>query len=223
MSVSTKQVVQANVLSHCPTDGEYLYSMIRSYWRGVELHPTEGQVTTLHMAFKNIVGARNLAVKSLLEGNFTHLLFIDSDQVIPEYTLSRLLQHDVDVVGGLYCRKLSPHTPLAFTMKQDGFYWFFPEKSLVECDAIATGCMLIKREVFSKITPPWFYYEPSPNKHNYWETTTEDMTFCKRLREAGIKVHIDGSLHIGHIGQCVVWPKDKQSARIETYGQGGSL
>jgi 2-polyprenyl-3-methyl-5-hydroxy-6-metoxy-1,4-benzoquinol methylase len=61
---------------------------------------------------------------------------------------------------------------------------------LVECDAVATGCMLLHRSVLETIPSPWFEYETGGN--------SEDLTFCDKLVEAGIPIHCDMSTISGH-------------------------
>jgi hypothetical protein len=34
----------------------------------------------------------------------------------------------------------------------------------------------------------------------------EDLTFCKKVREAGFDIHVDVDVPIGHISQISVWP-----------------
>lgn len=216
---------RARVVVHLPSDSEYEYAMTRSLDLAIQLHPSEGDVRKLYMAFKNIVGARNLAVADMLrDPEATHLMFIDSDQVLPELTLARLLQHDVDIVGGLYCRKLSPHTPLVFKWENEGYQWLFPQPRLIEVDAIATGCLLIKRHVFDSMQPPWFMYEPASNyrQGDKYNTTTEDITFCNKAKKAGFNLYVDGSILVGHITKAIVWPVSATQSRLQAFGQGGA-
>jgi GT2 family glycosyltransferase len=170
----------------------------------------------LNMAYKNICGARNLAVKYLQEGDFTHLLFLDSDMEYQKHTLARLLQCDKDVVAVYYCRKLPPFTPCAFRKKEDGFlYWFTPGEKLEPVDACGTGGMLIKREVFDRVPKPYFIYEQSAIED--WNTTTEDITFCLNAREAGVEIFVDGTLTANHVTDMMVVP-GKDGAKIVPMG-----
>lgn len=215
---------KSKVMVFLPSDSQYDYAMIKSIPQAIMLHPDEGSTVITYMAFKNIVGARNQAVKGLLQSDCTHILFIDSDQILPELTLSRLLQHDVDIVGGLYCRKLAPHTPLTFMLTPQGYRWEFPKHRLQEVDAIATGCLLIKRRVFEIMTKPPFFYEPASvyGVNDPYLTTTEDISFCNHAKKAGIKIHVDGSLHVGHICQAVVWPVSADQSKLQAFGAGGA-
>lgn len=63
--------------------------------------------------------------------------------------------------------------------------------SLVRCDVLATGCMLISRRVFEALPDPWF---------RCWEGTAggEDFDFCEDARRAGFEVWGDFSVQCGH-------------------------
>jgi 2-polyprenyl-3-methyl-5-hydroxy-6-metoxy-1,4-benzoquinol methylase len=62
---------------------------------------------------------------------------------------------------------------------------------LIECDAVATGCLLIHRSVLEKIPAPWFEYEAGGN--------SEDLTFCDKAKfEYGFPIFADISTICGH-------------------------
>ena len=44
----------------------------------------------------------------------------------------------------------------------------------------------------------------------YFETfgkQNEDLEFCRKIRNAGFKIHVDTAALLGHIGQVIVWPQ----------------
>lgn len=62
---------------------------------------------------------------------------------------------------------------------------------LIECDAVATGCMLIHRSVLETMERPWFEYEAGGN--------SEDLTFCdKAITEYNFPIYCDVSTICGH-------------------------
>lgn len=72
------------------------------------------------------------------------------------------------------------------------------QDGLVECDAIHTGCLMIKREVFEKIPGPWF---------TFTESNTQDVAFSMLAQKHGFKIYGDLSVICGHYqemptGQC---------------------
>ena len=61
-------------------------------------------------------------------------------------------------------------------------------------DWIGTGCLLIRREALLKVPRPWFDHpagEPGCD---------EDVYFCRRAAKAGISIHCDTGLCVGHVG-----------------------
>ncbi len=65
------------------------------------------------------------------------------------------------------------------------------ELGLMECDAVATGAILIHRSVLEHMEAPWFEYRPGGN--------SEDLVFCMEAKDDyGIPVHCDLSTISGH-------------------------
>ena len=81
------------------------------------------------------------------------------------------------------------------------------EDKVVEVDWVATGCILIHRKVFEdirakfgdelKIDVPDYdfdYFRPFDSAHG------EDVSFCKRAKQAGHQPHLDLGLPVSHLG-----------------------
>ena len=68
---------------------------------------------------------------------------------------------------------------------------------LTEVTATGTGCILIKTEVFTRIDPPWFEF----TINEQGDTVGEDIGFCYKAGDVGIKVHVDCSIETEHISQ----------------------
>jgi GT2 family glycosyltransferase len=64
-----------------------------------------------------------------------------------------------------------------------------PENKLVSVDATGMHCILIRREVFEKIERPYFFYD----------STSEDMNFCKKAIKAGFEILVDTGITCGHL------------------------
>jgi 2-polyprenyl-3-methyl-5-hydroxy-6-metoxy-1,4-benzoquinol methylase len=63
--------------------------------------------------------------------------------------------------------------------------------TLIECDAVATGCLLIHREVLETMEPPWFQYVT--------EGYSEDLWFCNKAKyDYDIPIYCDISTICGH-------------------------
>jgi hypothetical protein len=75
-----------------------------------------------------------------------------------------------------------------------------PESTgIEEVGSIGMGVMLIKRNVFEKLTEPWFETPWRTDARGY---IGEDIFFCRKAQDAGYKIWIDHdvSKEIGHIG-----------------------
>lgn len=122
----------------------------------------------------------------------THIFFVDDDMLFPPSALVQLLAHDLPIVGGLYYGRSAPHLPIAYRKVFDN-QWVATTKfcpGLQEVDAIGAGCLLIKREVFEKLSRPWFEFS---------DRMGEDMWFCERAREAGYPIVLDADVKARHL------------------------
>src|SRR5438876_11237695 len=54
---------------------------------------------------------RNMIIKQAIKYNCTHIMFFDDDCAFAPNTLTRLMQHDLDMVTGLYFMRNNPHQP----------------------------------------------------------------------------------------------------------------
>jgi hypothetical protein len=133
--------------------------------------------------------ARKRLVESAQKNGSSHIFFVDSDMAFEDDVLPRLLAHDKDIVGANYHFRFFP---IRTNMKLNGEV----KKGLNECEAIGTGCLLIKMSVFDVIDKPWFWYEDLNEK----ECMTEDYWFCRQARRKGLKVWYDGDLNVKHLG-----------------------
>jgi hypothetical protein len=110
---------------------------------------------------------------------------------------------DMGVVGGLNFRRSSPHDPCCHLFGEDGGVYAPAEwqKGLMKVDAIGTGSIMISREVFMEMRPPWFFniYDEG----SYWADAWpgEDMGFSQKCREYGIGMYVDTTLTSPHIGE----------------------
>lgn len=63
---------------------------------------------------------------------------------------------------------------------------------VIECDAVATGMLLVHRSIFEAMTPPWFSYDDP--------TQSEDLIFCKRVKEElGVSIYGHMGVVSGHL------------------------
>lgn len=127
-----------------------------------------------------------------------YIFFVDTDMIFEGATLSHLLSLDKDVVGVPYNRrKLPAESTVKLLGPNDTPVEGKVPSKLFKAYAVATGCMLIKREVFANLPHPWFFFA---HAEDGTLTIGEDIWFCKRVREAGFDVWADPTVPIKHLG-----------------------
>lgn len=184
--------------------------------------------TSIHVKYvANCIGentyldyGRNHIVETAMEIGRTrfnrmpdYYLWIDQDNVVPGTLFLDLLKHNRDIVGGLYPRKVKWDWCLKPTKEFKD--WENRRESLkdglIECEYIGFGAVLIKGQVFEKMKGPYYFKQDSrPVKvdgKNRIKEIGEDVYFCEKARELGLKVWCDTNLHIGHTG-ATIWPED---------------
>lgn len=129
---------------------------------------------------------RNLCAQAFLQSPHSHLLFIDSDTVPPTDCLDQMLATGRPLVSGICPMFVQDTICLAIARKMGeqtyGFFDDVPEHPF-EFDAGGLACCLIAREVFEKLTPPFFQFKETPGG----EQVGEDIGFYEKCAEAGIR------------------------------------
>lgn len=163
--------------------------------------------------------ARNVLVRDFLASNADSLWFIDSD-TMPDDNWMKLFEVDADIVAGVYPigRQERGNRVLAvdwglYNQSPDHEYgWValpleaYKPGEVVECDAAATGCMVIKRHViehFAKDAPRDKDNVPAvfqwPKEPSGRSICSDDFDFCKRAKEAGFKLKVCTDVRWGHL------------------------
>ena len=152
--------------------------------------------------------AENLIAKYFVENDFEWLLFIESDNVIPQDTFKLMneymLDMDYPVVSGLYFTKSDPPEPMIYRSQGWGYFndWKMGDK--VMASGVPFGCCLIHgsliRELW-KISPEYnvggtntrrVFNNPSdiwydPETRGWMKISgTSDLQFCDKLKKEGI-------------------------------------
>lgn len=147
----------------------------------------------------SIADARNSLVEQARGEGASHLLMLDTDQTYPPDTLVKLLAHNVDICGVRVHRRYMPFDPI-FLRGSVGKYESVSEEEmysggLIEVDATGTGCLLFNMKIFDQIEYPWFSFSHTDDG----KPVGEDINFCSKARQAGIRIFIDTSIEVGHL------------------------
>jgi hypothetical protein len=143
-----------------------------------------------------IPDSRRAVVEKAIELGSTHLLFLDSDIVLPrDGSINSLFAHHKDIVVATYNSRYQAHAQLGNRDMADAER----PAGLLPMATVPLGCALIRLSIFDRLARPWFNYElgPEPGKVR---DISEDSWFCKQAREAGIKIWLDPSIKLGHVG-----------------------
>jgi hypothetical protein len=144
--------------------------------------------------------ARNAFAKQAIEEGYTHLAMIDSDHTFDKDVIHQLLLFQKDIIGVRAYKRTSPHYPCIFVKnpnlsdKDAMVFVDAVDNGVMIADAIGFGLVLIKVDVFKKMTYPYFYF----NKLG------EDLNFCKQATEAGYKIYVNTDIEIGHVSQKII-------------------
>jgi len=168
--------------------------------------------------------ARNAAAAEFLDSDCTHLLFIDADINFEPEHVSKLILSDKDVICSPYPKKYfkfdqinskSPGELVDFAVS--GNIKFHSDKEF-EIDTVATGFLLIKRNVFTKLIQAyrdieyindidgygvgkkmWDFFKVNINSQTkIYES--EDWGFCSLWKKIGGKVYARNDIKLGHWG-----------------------
>ncbi len=147
--------------------------------------------------------SRNRLAARALEIGATHVLFIDADMTFEPDLVERLFKIGADVSAALYFKKSPPFVPVPSLLDHPDDPQLMrpielPETAgVVDCHVVGMGATLIRREVFESINKPWFAYEVYERTGEM--SVTEDVTFCRKAREAGFRIACDTRITCGHL------------------------
>jgi len=188
---------QPRILFSVPTS-QYIDARVVHSMMEIIRHPC--------IEYKQMMGApidqgRNQLAQATIDGNYTHLMMLDSDTMPPGDIVELLLSCEWPMAGAI--------CPFLNTAKdgrrivtanfqempkhlQESPRWatdWGQHEEPFEVWALGTACVLISREVFEAIEWPWFAWRlHKDDKTPGW---TDDVYFSKKARDAGyrFKVH----------------------------------
>lgn len=172
------------------------------------LHSREHKIEPL-VASEGYTVAENrnyIAVQAVNNGS-DYLLMIDDDMTFEPTILEDLLANEKDICGAAYHPRCDTGQVIKYIDKEHPIRLDDPEikndpkyQTTFECYATGTGIILIKCDVFKKISQPFFEMSFHPNGCN---KEGEDWYFCKKAKQYGIKTFADPRPKVGHIGEVI--------------------
>ena len=144
----------------------------------------------------------NRFARHLLATDYTHLIILGIDHDHPPGLVRKFAAHvekhlDHLVIGALNFRRGQPYDPLAFIHDNGNIYSVasWEPGEIMRVDSMGTNEMCIHRSVFEILHPPWFYRDYSVNE----DGLSEDLVFCRALRQAGISIWLDTGITNDHM------------------------
>lgn len=174
--------------------------------------------------FESLISrARNAAVAEFLKSDCTHLLFIDADISFEPSDVDKLIVSNKNVICSPYPKK---YLKLENYRKNENDLVDFAVSgsiskagdNIFEIDSVATGFLLIKREVFEKLlmfnknlayvndidgyglnSKIWDFFKVGINpRTKIYES--EDWGFCNLWRSIGEKIYARSDIQLTHWG-----------------------
>ncbi len=158
------------------------------------------------------------------------MLFIDADIEFDVDDIMKLIEADKDIIGGSYPKKKIQYNHIADFINKNKEVYFTEEilrafreptsiyfnkddvmkLGIVEARYVATGIMLIKRDVFDKMMRkyPDDFYDCEGERHfrffvtelKYGSYLSEDYFFCERWHMMDGKCYIKNDFRCKHFG-----------------------
>ena len=148
--------------------------------------------------------------------NYDFIFWIDSDSVFSPMDIEKLINHNKDVVSGLYLMSDGVHFATVEKgnwdydkyIKNGGTFDFLKPRDILlkgtklfPVEYTGFGFMCIKRGVLEKLKYPWFeplYFEIDNNGKKIRDYCSEDVALCRKLIDNNIEILCDPTVIIGH-------------------------
>lgn len=141
---------------------------------------------------------------------FTHILWLDDDHTFNPDLLCYLAKNaDKDVVSALYYGRTQP-LPVVYVKDKDRdpykhYPLIWPPEVLCEVDAVGFGALLMRIDVLDRMKEPYFRFN----------NCGEDIYFCVHAKQQGVKIWLEGSYQLGHIGDPEIIGREKYERYVK--------
>lgn len=149
--------------------------------------------------------ARNEIATYTINNKYDYVLMVDSDIILPQNTLTCLLEDSPSICLGVYPRKNTKiqETEL-FKIGSSDFKNRYTYDEISDFDNYrlnikggGLGCCLIQADIFKKMPYPWFKFVV----YNNGSVLSEDLYFCNEAKKVGISIYADLRIQCGHLAQ----------------------
>ena len=165
--------------------------------------------TTLAFRLGSLIyTSRNELANMAIQNGSDYIFWMDSDMTFPQDALIRMIatleEKNLDILTGLYFRRVPPYTPVLFDrLELNGNICSWSEFHHIPADVFEIGgcgfgCLLMRTDVF---------FDGQARFGNMFTpvgNNGEDIAFCCRAREMGYKIWCDPQIRCGHVGYVQV-------------------
>lgn len=157
------------------------------------------------------------------------LWILGDDHVFGTTVLTRLLEHDVNIVAPLCLTRMPPYSPVMMSgfatkeeFEKEGYRRRlrlddYPEGGLISIHSVGSAGLLVRRTVFEDMEDPWFEAGMVSGLE-----IGEDFYFCDKAREQ-YEIWGDLDTMIGHTTVATVWPARVDEGWTFSFGFTGGL
>lgn len=189
-----KLLIGVPTFEHIPVD------FVRSLLKLTERLRKDGIEHEVFFAAGSLIYiAREKIVEKAVKDNFTHVLWIDSDEVFEDDLFEKLSRVNVPIVSALMRGR---HPPYNYNCCDTIHHIVdIVPKFVFEIFMCGFGCVLTETEALKAVAKAngGRCFTPS-------NRLGEDFQFCERAQNLGIKIYCQPAAKVGHIGKVVVWP-----------------
>lgn len=154
------------------------------------------------------------------EVEYDAMMWIDSDIVFKPEDFFRIIESPHDVTAGLYMMEDLQHLAVVKDWNDEYFQKYGTFKFLRPDDVVGApeyievayagmGWMLIRKGAVESLKYPWFWSDlqkigGSDGGPVLTDMSSEDVAFCRALKEAGYPIHVDTKLRVGHQKKMII-------------------
>jgi hypothetical protein len=153
-------------------------------------------------AARNKLVSPSQKIRQELSGQYSHYLFIDSDQTFTLTNALELIEKDKDIIAGAYLTRddTEVYNVGMWVPGREGvlqYRFHRTTEGLKKVDFCGAGFLLVKAHVFEQMAYPWFRRYVI-RYGDYQEEISEDYGFCVNAGRAGFDIWCDFDTVIGH-------------------------
>ena len=161
-----------------------------------------------------VYDSRNIMSLYAIKNGYTHVMWLDSDMIVPKDTIQRMLNvmgdRMTNFVTGLYVKRTYPTEPVLYSMllppqeNADGIlekriktFKTYPQDERFIVAGCGMGCAMTSVDLLKRVWDKHgMAFTPYP-----W--AGEDQSFCYRVLQLGEYIWCDSSISCGHVGSFI--------------------